>query len=237
MTRAALGTGAAVSTSTSTSTRSRPAVVAFVLVAWVVILGAILLVGWLLTHPLESTVDPWDDDAARWFAGERAQDLNGVADVGTILGETMVGMGVAAVVAVGLSWWRRSFLPAIFVGLLVAGIGGFYWVATQLISRDRPPVRILDPGLVPDHSFPSGHVATATAVYAGLAVLVWVLAPAARRWVWLLFLLPPFVALARLYEGAHHVTDVLVSFVYTTAWLAVLVSVLLVRDRPVSTER
>ena len=127
-------------------------------------------------------------------------------------------------VAVALSWWRRSFVPAIFVGLLVAGIGGFYWVATHLISRDRPPVRILDPGLVPDDSFPSGHVATATAVYGGLAVLLWVLAPAARRWVWLLFLLPLFVALARLYQGAHHVTDVLASFAYTTAWLAVLVA-------------
>ena len=42
---------------------------------------------------------------------------------------------------------------------------------------------------------------------------------------WPLFLLPLFVALARLYQGAHHVTDVLASFAYTTAWLAVLVSV------------
>jgi membrane-associated phospholipid phosphatase len=233
MTRAALGTGPAV----SASARSRTATAAIVLVAWVVILGAVLAIGWLLTHPLESTVDPWDDDAARWFAGERTQDLNGVADAGTFLGETIVGMGVAAVVAVALSWWRRSFVPAIVVGLLVAGIGGFYWVATQLISRDRPPVRILDPGLVPDHSYPSGHVATATAVYGGLAVLLWVLAPAARRWVWPLFLLPLFVALARLYQGAHHITDELASFAYTTAWLATLVAVVLTRDRPVSTER
>ena len=41
---------------------------------------------------------------------------------------------------------------------------------------------------------------------------------------WLLFLLPLFVALARLYQGAHHVTDELASFAYTTAWLAVLVA-------------
>ena len=34
-----------------------------------------------------------------------------------------------------------------------------------LITRDRPPVEILDPGLVPDHSFPSGHVATSVVVY------------------------------------------------------------------------
>ncbi len=233
MTWAAMGTGAAV----SASTRSRTATAAIVLAAWVVILGAVVAVGWLLTHPLEPTVDPWDDDVSRWFASERTDDLNGVADAGTFLGETIVGMGVAAVVAVALSWWRRSFVPAIVVGLLVAGIGGFYFVATHLISRDRPPVRILDPGLVPDDSFPSGHVATATAVYGGLAVLLWVLAPAARRWVWPLFLLPLFVALARLYQGAHHVTDELASFAYTTAWLAVLVAVVLTRDRPVSTER
>ncbi len=112
------------------ATRSLPPAAAIVLVAWVVILGAVLVIGWLLTHPLEPTVDPWDDDVVRWFAGERTQRPERVADVGTLLGETIVGMGVAAVVAVGLSWWRRSFLPAIFVALLVAGIGGFYWVAT-----------------------------------------------------------------------------------------------------------
>ncbi len=217
----------------SRENRTRAMTAGAVVVAWAAILGAVLLIGWLLTHPLESSVDPWDDDVARWFARQRNGDLDQVADAGTLLGDTPVAMAIAAVAALALSLWRRSVRPALFVALLVAGIGGFYWVATTLITRDRPPVRILDPGLVPDHSYPSGHVATALAVYGGIAVLLWVLAPRLRAWLWLLLLLPVFVALARLYQGAHHPTDEIASVLYTTAWLAVLVEPAPAReDRP-----
>lgn len=200
-----------------------------VVVVWVLLVGAVLVVGWLLTHPLESSVDPWDDDVSRWFAGERTGDLDQVADVGTFLGETVVGTSVAAVVALAVSLWRRSVRPALLVALLLAGIGGLYTIATAVISRDRPPVRILDPGLVPDHSFPSGHVATAIAAYAGTAVLLAWAAPRTRRWVPVLLLLPLLVLLSRLYQGAHHVTDVLTSVLYTSVWLAVLARAVLLR--------
>jgi undecaprenyl-diphosphatase len=143
-------------------------------------------------------------------------------------------MAVIAVVALGFSLWRRSFVPAVFAALLVAGIGGFYSVATHLITRDRPPVKILDPGLVPDHSFPSGHVATATAVYGVVFVLAWVLAPRTRRWVWLLLLVPVLEVFARLYEGAHHVTDTLTSLAYASAWLLVLTRLVLLPFAPVA---
>jgi membrane-associated phospholipid phosphatase len=189
----------------------------------------VLGIGWLLTHSLESSVDPWDDDVARWFAGERTHDLNEVADVGTFFGETPVGAAVAAVAAAATSLWRRTLRPVLFFALVMAGVGGFYWFATELITRDRPPVRILDPGLVPNDSFPSGHVGTAIAVYGGIAVLAGWLAPRTRPWIWLLLLVPAFVALARLYQGAHHPTDVLTSVLYTTAWLAVVATVLLTR--------
>jgi undecaprenyl-diphosphatase len=201
-----------------------------VLAAWAVIMACVLGVGWLLTGPLESTVDPWDDSVARWLADHRSDALGTVADVGTLLGDTPVGMGVAAVAAVALALWRRSWRPVVFMGLAAAGIGAFYSVATHLITRDRPPVRILDPGLVPDHSFPSGHVATATVAYAGTFVVLWVLVPAARRWAWLLLLLPLLEVFARLYEGAHHVTDTLTSLAYASAWLLVLARVVLLAD-------
>ncbi|MFC5178762.1 phosphatase PAP2 family protein [Nocardioides taihuensis] len=204
---------------------------ATVLVAWAVILGAVLAVGWLITGPFRSGVEPWDDDVSRWFADQRTPTLTTFADAGTLLGETPVGAGVAAVVAIALSVWKRSWRPAAFFALLIVGIGGFYAVATMLITRLRPPVKILDPGLVPNDSFPSGHVATATAAYAGTAVVVWFLAPALRRWVAVLFLLPLVEVLSRLYEGAHHLTDVATSVLYTTAWMAVLITALILPGR------
>lgn len=219
------------------TTRGKLGAVTTVLVAWAIILAVVLGVGWLITHSLASSVDPWDNDASRWFASERTSELSDAANVGTFLGETPVGMAVAAVVAAVVSLWKRSWRPAAYFALLVAGIGGFYWVTTTLITRQRPPVRILDPGLVPDHSFPSGHVATAIAVYGGTALLCWWLAPRTRPWVWVLVLVPVFVALSRLYQGAHHITDVLASLCYTTAWIAVVATVLLRRSSPTTGDR
>ncbi|MDI6908523.1 phosphatase PAP2 family protein [Nocardioides sp.] len=213
----------------TTSDEGRPGwrVVPTLLVAWAAVLGVVLGLGWLITGPLQSAVDPWDNGVVRWFAGERSADLNRVADAGTLLGETVVGVAVAAVAAVALSLWARSLRPAVFVALVLAGVGGCYGIATVLISRDRPPVRILDPGLVPDDSFPSGHLGTAVAVYGGIALLLRWLAPRSRPWPWLLLLVPVVVALARLYQGAHHPTDELASVFYAGTWLAVVGSVVL----------
>jgi undecaprenyl-diphosphatase len=96
-------------------------------------------------------------------------------------------------------------------------------------------VDILDRGLVPDHSFPSGHVATAVVAYGGLFLLTLACTSAAsRRWALPLLLLPVVVLLSRLYQGAHHLTDVLTSVGYASVWLLVLARLLLPR---VSTAR
>ena len=208
-------------------TRSTLATAAVIVVAWLAILGAVVGLGWLITHPWQSSVDPWDNDVSRWFADQRTSALDRPADVGTFLGDTIPAMSIGAVVALAFSVWKRSWRPVVFFGILVAGMGGFYSLATRVDPRDRPPVKILDPGLVPDHSFPSGHVGTATAVYVGIVLLTWVYARRARRWIWVLLVLPFVVLLARLYQGAHHLTDVLTSLVYASVWLAVLGTLLL----------
>ena len=207
------------------------AVIALVVVAW----------GWLLTHPLEGPVDGTDDDIARWFAGERRGWLDPVADVGTFLGETVVGLAVGAAIAVVAGLVLRSWIPAVLVVLADAGDGGIYWLGTHADPRDRPPVPILDAGLAPTHSFPSGHVGTAVAVYGGAAVLlaIWLRtrggrAGVARGLVVLLAGIPLFVAVSRLYQGAHHLTDVGTSLVYGTVWLAVVAA--LVRPRAAAAE-
>ena len=199
------------------------------LVAWAALLVLVALLGWAITHPWQASVEPWDDDASRWFAGHRSGGLDGPADVGTLLGDTVPAFAFGSLVVLAIALWRRTWRPLVFFGLLGAGMGALYSIVTRVDPRDRPPVRILDPGLVPDHSFPSGHVGTATAVYGGVAVVVWVYARRARPWVALLLAVPPVVVLARLYQGAHHVTDVLTSLVYGTVWLTVL-TVLLLAD-------
>jgi len=199
-------------------------------VAWVVILGLVVGFGWLITHSLKGAVNPWDNDISRWFADQRTGALNEPADIGTLLGETVVGVGVAVVAALAFAIWKRSWRPIIFLALVEAGIGGFYFVATHVDTRQRPPVKILDPGLVADHSFPSGHTATAIIAYGGILVLTAVYARAAVTWVAVVGLVPLFVLLSRLYQGAHHLTDVLTSVVYATAWMLLVARMVLFSD-------
>ena len=185
--------------------------------------------GWLLTHPLESSIDPMDDDVARWFADQRTADLTDVANAGTYLGETIVGASIFVVVGLIVSVLKRTWRPIIFVALVEAGIGGIYFFGTELIPRDRPPVKLLDAGLVPDASFPSGHVATSLVCWAGTMILVWTYFRAARWLAVLLLVLPLLTLVSRLYLGAHHLTDALTSVVYGSVWLAVVALLVLPR--------
>jgi undecaprenyl-diphosphatase len=155
-------------------------VIGLAVLAWLVICALVVGWGWLLTHPLESSIEPMDDDVARWFADQRTADLTDVANFGTYLGETIIGASIFVVVGLIVSVLKRTWRPIIFVALVEAGIGGIYFFGTELIPRDRPPVKLLDAGLVPDASFPSGHVATSLVCWAGTMILVWTYFRAAR---------------------------------------------------------
>ena len=122
--------------------------------------------------------------------------------------------------------------PLLLVVVLEVCLGTLYRLVTTLEPRDRPPVRILDTGLAPDHSFPSGHVATATVAYGVAVLLTAVHARAVLRWVLPLLLLPALVLLSRLYQGAHHVTDVTTSVCYSLVFLLVLSRLLLASPDP-----
>jgi undecaprenyl-diphosphatase len=195
------------------------AVLALVVVGW----------GWLLTHSLQGSIEGTDDDVSRWFEGQRTSWLDPVSEVGTMLGETPIGLAVGAVVAIVAGLALRSLAAAALVLVADAGDGGIYWLGTNADPRDRPPVHLMDAGLVPNASFPSGHVGTAVAVYGGAALLllIWLRSRGrpstiGRVIVVLLACVPFFVALSRLYQGAHHLTDVGTSLVYGAVLLGVL---------------
>ena len=198
----------------------RAATLALLAVTWSVVFGAVVGIGWLLAHPLDDSVGTLDREVARALAGRRTRLLTDVAEAVTFVGETATGVVALAVIAATFSLARRSPVPAAFVLLVGAGLAGIYRGTTALVPRDRPPVRLLDSGLVPDHSFPSGHVATATAICGTLLVLTWVYARAAARWVAPTLVLPLATVMGRMYQGAHHLSDVLVTLIYVTVWIA-----------------
>lgn len=210
----------------SSSTERREAARTLSLV-WVVLVLGVLATGWLLTGPLASVVEPWDDGVVRWLEDHRTPGLDTAAAAGSAIADTIVGVGLAVAVGLAGSWWQRSWRPLVYFTVLVGGYLALYVVVTHLVPRDRPPVEILDPGLVPDHSFPSGHMATSIVVYGGIVLWVSAVAPRWRRWVWPLLLAPLVVAPSRLYQGAHHPTDVITSLVFATVWLLVVARVLL----------
>lgn len=209
---------------------SRRAAARILALTWVALVAAALALGWLITGPLSSVVEPPDDRFVRWLALQRTPALDTAAAAGSHVADTIVGVGLALVVALVAARARRSWRPVVYFTVLVAGYLALYVLVTHFAPRDRPPVEILDPGLVPDHSYPSGHMATAILVYGGIALWVGWVRPGWRRWTWPLFLVPLVVAPSRLYQGAHHLTDVLASVVFATVWLVVVSRVLLPRD-------
>ncbi len=195
-------------------------------VGFVVICALVVGLGWLYTHPLAGTMRH-ENGVNRWFADQRTSTLTSVADGGTLLGDTATG-GIA-LVAMGAVFaiWRRTWWPLVFVGVLDAGLGLVYLAGTTLDPRQRPPVHILQSGLVPDASFPSGHTGTATAIGGVLAALLRAYTHVAKPALVLLVVVPAYTMLSRLYVGAHHVSDVLTALVYAAAWLLLCARMLL----------
>src|SRR3954453_4569174 len=181
---------------------------------------AVVGIGWLITHPFRQGLSG-ENDVNRWFADQRSASLTDVADGGTLVGETITGLVALALIGVVFAVGKRSWWPLAFVGALDAGLGLFYLAGTSLDPRQRPPVHILQPGMVPDASFPSGHTGTATAIGGSLAALLWAYTRVAVWVVVALVVVPAYTMVARLYVGAHHVTDVLTAFVAALVWLVV----------------
>jgi undecaprenyl-diphosphatase len=211
--------------------RSWGRTVGVLLLSLVVIGGVMLGVGWLITHPFHATF-AHENSVNRWFADQRSSGLTDVADVGTLVGLTVTGGAVLTVLGIGFALWKRTWWPVVFVVVLDAGMGLFYLAGTELDPRRRPPVHILQSGLVPDHSFPSGHTATATAIAGSLIALLRAYTRVTAGVLAALVVVPVFTMLSRLYVGAHHVSDVLTAFVYAAAWTVVCAVTLLPPREP-----
>jgi undecaprenyl-diphosphatase len=188
------------------------------LVTLAILLGVVVAVGWLLTHPFKGVTGE-ENSVNRWFVDQRTGDLTSFADIGTFIGQTLTGGVVLIVLGVVFAVWKRTWWPLVFVGVLDVGLGLFYLAGTSLDPRPRPPVHILQAGLVADHSFPSGHTGTAVGIAFATAALLWAYTRVPAAVLVVLVLIPVWTMLARLYVGAHHVSDVLTAFVVASVWI------------------
>ncbi|NEA58754.1 phosphatase PAP2 family protein [Streptomyces sp. SID13666] len=168
----------------------------------------LLLTRWLVKVPPFTA----EDGINRAFAAHRSAGWNSATYWLSQLGNThaVVLMTAVSVALLLLPVYGRLQREALFLGAAVALQSLVFLMVTAVIDRARPDVAHLD-AAPPTSSFPSGHTGAATALYGGLAVLVlirfrgnWRFVPAA-----VLFSVPVLVAVARLYRGMHHPTDVL----------------------------
>lgn len=178
------------------------------LVLTAVLVGVGLLITKALLHAWPFSVE---DGADRYFAGHRVPVWTEISTVFSTGASTPFIIGALVVTAIALRLifhrWRESayVVTAVSVELIAFLITGL------LIDRQRPHVPRLDPA-PPTSSFPSGHTGAATALVGALVLLV--ARRVKRRWLrvllaGLLCLIPVAVALARLYRGEHHPSDVI----------------------------
>ena len=167
-------------------------------------------IGLLLNGPLKG-VDDAEDRLSSAFNRNRTDFWDPVSGVFSRFGNTESVIVVCLVVVAVLWWrtkdWRWSFVPLISISLQAT----IFLFATLAVGRQRPPAIPMDAS-PPTSSFPSGHVGASTALYIALLFLsqrierAWL-----RRLVRALCVaIPLLVAVARLYRGAHHLSDVAV---------------------------
>lgn len=191
----------------------------------IVIWGVMCLLGLLLTHVLEHTAFGHADlGTNRWFAHHRIAFLNDVAAFGTGMAETLTVVVATAVLAGVLRWRTGRWYEAIVIMVSVVGEVAIFLCVTLIVPQHRPPVHRLDPA-PPTSSYPSGHTGASIALYCCLGLLVlWLYSDRgwARALAMVLFFVPVFVGLSRIYMGMHYPSDVLAGALLAALWLSVV---------------
>ena len=196
-------------------------VAAGVVVTWVLIAGALTGIGKLIMITHNGNGDLLGDRTIpRWFAAHRTPTLNHWSLIASNLGATQDILIVSVVACVVFLAVTRRWRPVIFLAVVMLGELAAFLTIAAVVKRPRPAVPHLDSHL-PTSAFPSGHMAATTCLYVGIAILV---IGHARGWWRYLFLIPAIVmpvmiALARLYRGEHHPTDILASLLFAALWL------------------
>jgi membrane-associated phospholipid phosphatase len=190
------------------------------LLAYGVLVGVFTAVGLIIKNG--GTLEGLDMDVGQWFVDQRSTTLNDLSPWGAGLADTFSKIIVTAIIAVVmLRVWKRWVEPLVVVVTLIFEASVFITV-TRLVGRPRPPFAHLQDSPV-NSSFPSGHVAAAAA-YAAIS-LVWswhVRSRSAQVAIWSIpVVITTVVALSRLYQAMHFLTDVFFGIVLGVTSVAI----------------
>jgi undecaprenyl-diphosphatase len=186
------------------------AVAGIAALAWAVLTPVTAFGGMVWVGPLAGTgAVRLDRELSRTIAGMRTPTADALARVGSLLGDTLtivVAFSVLVVVLAALERWplMALFATALPVELLV------FLTAMLATRRERPDVVALG-AVAGTGSFPSGHTAAAVCLYGGVALVArWCSPSPGLRTVSTVVAVAAAVAvgLARLYDGQHHLYDV-----------------------------
>ena len=181
---------------------------------WVGVVG----VGFLLVDVVQ--ID--ERTISQGFVDARTATLNEVTALISGLADTQVVIATCVVV-VGLTWWgTRQWWFAVVPAIALTAEATVFLTASLVVGRGRPEVDQLDHA-PPTSSFPSGHTGAATSVYLTFALMATRIRNGVLRVTVIVVcsLVPLAVALARVYRGMHHPTDVLAGLVVGSACAAI----------------
>ena len=155
-----------------------------------------------------------------FFRGIRSSNVDDYMINITLLGQKQI---ILPVVLILFCWLLviKHFRAALHILALGILAGGSVFLLKHLIHSPRPWGIFNSPN---SFSLPSGHTALATTVYIGIA---FILTSTMTRRRWLIFIPAIFIAIAvgvsRMYLGAHWFTDVLASWLLSTALLILII--------------
>lgn len=193
-----------------------------------VIVGLVL--GWVLLGPLAgSGLASTDESVAIWLEGVRTDQWNQLTDLGSALSNTStIIMALVILISSFVLFWRR-WREALMLGLALLLESSVFLTVSLTVGRERPPVDPLDVS-PPTASFPSGHTGAAFAFYIAIAVIVFwntkhplprALAVAGAT------LVPPIVAVSRMYRGMHFLTDIVVGALLGVACVLISIGIVM----------
>lgn len=198
-------------TTSVTTRRSREQQVAGVCFALFGLLSLLVVTG---------VTGPWDDELVRGAAAARTPALVGVMQVVSWLGNGRAEVPLILVVAGAL--WLRGRPRAGWRFIVLAASAELLMNLIKVVARRPRPADVVRLSGAGSFSFPSGHSTLAPVIWGfGLVLLAELVRPRAAKLVlWTLAaVMPPVIAVSRVYLGVHYPTDVLAGLALGLGWV------------------